>query len=115
MFLAWEPGKILERYASLLIFKSCKLLYKLLLRLLRDACLEKLAEALRSLFFERAEEANVQEQEDKRRKQEQELVELWLLLRYEEQISSFMIQLLTSEPSPEIQIPGMIGRRTSKG
>ena len=32
LFLVSEPGKLLERNASLLIFESCKLLYKLLLR-----------------------------------------------------------------------------------
>jgi hypothetical protein len=72
------------------MFEPCKLLYKLLLTLLKNTF-------LRNLFFERAEEVIIhEEQEEKNQVMAATEVGPW-------------------ELSPAIRMPGMTGRRTSEG
>ena len=64
------PSKRLERYASLLDIRAVQAVVKVAIKVAEEYLpgREEISEALRNLFFERAEEVLIQEQERKEEK-----------------------------------------------
>jgi len=72
--LVSEPGKLLKGYASLFDIRAVQAVVQVAIKVAEEYFPrgEELSETLRNLFFERAEEVIIQEQEEK--------IKLWLLL-----------------------------------
>ena len=79
-----EPGKLLKRYASEFDIQAVQAVVQVAIKVAEEYLPgeEELSEALRNLFFERAEEAIIQE--------EQERIKLWLLLLRFEEVSAHL-------------------------
>jgi hypothetical protein len=82
--LVSEPGKLLKRYASEFDIQAVQAVVQVAIKVAEEYLPgeEELSEALRNLFFERAEEAIIQE--------EQERIKLWLLLLRFEEVSAHL-------------------------
>ena len=101
-----EPGKLLKRYASLFDIQALQAVVQVAIEVAEEYLPggEELSEALKNLFFERAKEVSIQEQEEKDE-----------VMAAAEVRRSNQLIYLPWEPSLVIQMPGMTGRRTSWG
>jgi len=76
---------------------------------------EELSKALKNLFFERSEKISIQKQEEKARKEKKDQVMVAAAAEVRRANQLIYDEIAAREPSPVIQMPGMIDRRTSEG